>query len=796
MPVTRRALLETAATCGLLSALGLPLVPARAYEPFASSAGGGPFIIADRGVAFATIVVDANAGLWERRAAEDLAEYVHRITGVRLQAATAAAAEGPLIVVGRAALRTNPSLAAKLQRIAKSNPVVQADAIIVRRDGQRLYIAGSNDESHYFAVSWLLQHWGCRWYMPTDFGEHVPRRTTLAVDALDHVHAPPFELRHYWLSWNGDSTGADAFRHRNFMSSASLPGAGQVLDQYTAALAPPGGSHFNVPFADPATAKHVANRVDAEYAAGRDVSLAIADGLYSSDDARDRALVTQYDRYMLRPSVTDAMLTLYNNVAAILRVRHPASRAKIGGLAYANATLPPRIVRKVEPNLVMWIAPIDIDPNHAMDDPRSPPRQAYGHMVQGWTQVVDGRLAIYDYDQSMLVWRDLPNPSHHVFARDVKLYRAAGILGFGTESRGAFATTFLNLFFRGQMMWNPDADVGAMLRQFYADFYGPPRAPMAAYWTKIFTAWEATDVTEHEHPAIPAIYTPALVTALRRDLERAEALTERPRTRRMNERFGERLRFTRLGFEIIANYVEMVSAAAAFADYPAAVRAGEKAIAARLTLAGMSPIFTTRVLGPGAETAQGGAAWLAGEVQQMRDLAALTGGVKGSLVEKLPATWAFRQAEPMPQKWTYAGPEGPRGTWDTQPAVVEPTRERGWRQVRSDLYLQAQGIRAPDGGIELGHYWYQSSVSLPKLTPRTVRLMFPGLFNEAWLYINGAFVAHRPYAEPWWRTDYKFEWDVDVTGHLRAGRNVIALRGFNPHHFAGIFRRPFLYRPA
>jgi hypothetical protein len=63
----------------------------------------------------------------------------------------------------------------------------------------------------------------------------------------------------------------------------------------------------------------------------------------------------------------------------------------------------------------------------------------------------------------MLVWRDLPNPSHQAFAFAVKHYARAGILGIGTESRGATATTFLNLFLRGQLMWNPDADVPALL---------------------------------------------------------------------------------------------------------------------------------------------------------------------------------------------------------------------------------------------------------------------------------------------------------------------------------------------
>jgi len=76
-----------------------------------------------------------------------------------------------------------------------------------------------------------------------------------------------------------------------------------------------------------------------------------------------------------------------------------------------------------------------------------------------------------------------------------------------------------------------------------------------------------------------------------------------------------------------------------------------------------------------------------------------------------------------------------------------------------------------------------------------LHLMFPGLFNEAWLYVNGALVAHRNYKEPWWRTDYRFTWDVDISRYVRRGSNQIALRGFNPHHFAGMFRRPFVYRP-
>jgi hypothetical protein len=77
-----------------------------------------------------------------------------------------------------------------------------------------------------------------------------------------------------------------------------------------------------------------------------------------------------------------------------------------------------------------------------------------------------------------------------------------------------------------------------------------------------------------------------------------------------------------------------------------------------------------------------------------------------------------------------------------------------------------------------------------------VHVHFPGLFNECWLYVNGRLVGHRPMAALWWLSDYKFEWDVDLSGHLKPGVNTLAVRIHNPHHFGGMFRRPFLYRPV
>jgi hypothetical protein len=228
--------------------------------------------------------------------------------------------------------------------------------------------------------------------------------------------------------------------------------------------------------------------------------------------------------------------------------------------------------------------------------------------------------------------------------------------------------------------------------------------------------------------------------------------------------------------------------------------AGDRGLAARLELAKMNPTFTTRVVGVAAETDKSGPAWWPGEVQQYRDLAAVTDGPKGTLVTKLPLEWAFRR-DPhdtgVVSGWSHRPVD--LTWWQGRKDAGAPDGHREnpghWAMLRTDLYMQAQGVVSPDYHSYTGYAWYRTDADVPAQAGK-VHVRFPGLFNEAWLYVNGHLVAHRDYKEPWWLSDYKFEWDVDLSGHLRPGANTLAVRVYNPHHFGGLFRRPFLYRPA
>jgi len=765
-------------------------------------------VIVENGQSNAKILVSANAGNFERLAAGDLAEYIEKMAGAKIEIISTeqkitselARKDIPLFVIGSLALKENPQLQNKLDAVRKKKPVLRADAIVIKTDGNRIYLAGSNDESSCYAVAEILRRWGCRFFMPTEFGECIPEFSRLTIGEIDYAYAPPFEVRKYWISWLGDTTGKDKFMRLNMMNNEIVP-SGHALAKYTKDIAP-GGNPFRIPISERSTAEHVAAKIEKDYAAGRRITLGMEDGLYSSDSQKDKELMSlQWDKYFMTPSMTDAFMEFYNNVAEILMKKYPESNAKIGFLAYSNMTIPPvrNIVAK-EP-LVAYLAPIDIDPIHGMDDMESPPRQEYRDMMYKWSKVMQGRVVIYDYDQGMLVWRDIPNPSIASIRQDIKHYRNAGILGIDTESRGAFATTFINLYIRARLMWNSDEDVDRLIQEFYPAFYGPMAKPMSEYWNAIFKAWQDTIVTEHEHFIAPAIYTEELVDHLEKKIIEAEKIAEKISARKERTRnenlYLDRMRFTRLSFEILKNYISMVKEAATNIDYAKAVLYGEKGLAAREELTAMNGIFTTYK-----RIGERGYAWWPGEVQQYRELLQFIDGTKGSLIMKLPLEWFFMR-DPYNigrQEKFYSAPldlnywEKYKDRFDLKTRKDYPIYT--WEVVRTDLYIQAQGIRNRDRQSYTGYGWYRTEVELTQQDVEgNIRLMFPGLFNECWLYINGKPVAHRDnYRILWWFNDYRFQWDVDLTGVLKPGKNTISLCIYNPHHFGGMFRRPFIYR--
>ena len=716
------------------------------------------------------ISTELKTGSWEAKAAQDLGKYITQLTGqaTTIEATSAVPKLSALnFVVGELALRTRPQLRQQLDRVKKKNPYLRSDAVVSFREGQTIYLAGSNDDSHYFAVSKFLHEQGCRWYMPNDFGECIPKRTSLDLSQVGKTYATPFEVRRFWLAWNGDQTGHKEFAHRNFFNQdnslnpthelGNLINKEKILDRYQ--------------FGSKGFIEALAQKLSPQHAKSQNLSFGMSDAVQKIKSDRLLQLTGHLEDKFFNTKVnTDLYLNFYNDLCSELWKTNPHSRSRASFLAYINLTLPPQRFIEVAEPLICFLAPIDIDPNHSFEDRLSPERRDYLGAVQGWSEVMKKRVIIYDYDQGMLVWRDLPNPSHHVFQKDVRTYQKLGIMGFSTESRGALATTFTNTFFRGQLMWDPDFDVDRELRLFYQNFYGPLAPDLSAYWSEIYRIWQSTTTVFHEAIAIPDIYRRPSIDRLGSHLARAKS-----RSTELTPVQLKRLKFTELSFQLIDLYNRMERAAARDGDYATAVSAGRQALAAREVLTAMSPTFTTYKKYP-----EKGPAWWPGEVDYYAKLASLIDGSQGKLVKRLDLEWRFR-TDPKDV-----------GVWRQWANTREFAQ---WKVLRTDHTTRAQGLYDQEGYSPDGYAWYANSIQLTKSDVQgQIHLMFPGIFNESWLYINGKLVEWRKQKPLWWQNDYSFQWDVDLEGKLEPGVNSVFVRTRINQNPSGIFRRPFLYR--
>ena len=195
--------------------------------------------------------------------------------------------------------------------------------------GKHLLIAGTNDDSHYYAAAELLHRWGCRWYLPTEFGECIPEKPTLTVGKLDYAYAPPFEVRNYWIAWNGSTDGQQEFTRRNFMNHGVGVPIGHAIGEYVKELIPKGKTVFNVPIAEDATAEHVAKKVAPKFAEGQGHLARHGGRRLQVRLAADKELqASLHDKYFLAPSLTDAFMTLYNKVAERLAEGAPRQQVE------------------------------------------------------------------------------------------------------------------------------------------------------------------------------------------------------------------------------------------------------------------------------------------------------------------------------------------------------------------------------------------------------------------------------------------------------------------------------------
>jgi hypothetical protein len=246
------------------------------------------------------------------------------------------------------------------------------------------------------------------------------------------------------------------------------------------------------------------------------------------------------------------------------------------------------------------------------------------------------------------------------------------------------------------------------------------------------------------------IYTPQLMTKLDADLQEAERLAR-------TDREKIHVRVDRLIYQHLKEYVAMNDAEFA-GNYGAAVRAAENMQTIRKQLHAVNPFFFWYDEN-GYHSNSG--YWSVGQRTDFyRKYAELTNGQKGDLLAVLPEKVAFR-TDPF-NEGTFAGWYEPG--WST----------RGWDTVSTTRPFYDQGYRNAQGYPYIGYMWYRIDINVPQVpNGRRVILFTPAVETEAWGWVNGNLVGHRPFKESYVRP---IEMAFDVTDALVPGHNTIALR--------------------
>jgi len=461
-------------------------------------------LLAEAGQTGYAVVVAADAAAPEKTAAAELAAYLKKITGAEFAIMPRADAAGrPVIAVGPGAAAT---VAPDLDLSKAGEHGLGDDGIVLESVGKNLVLtgaAGATRGTIYAVYEFLERACGVRWWTPT--AETVPSRPTLAVTLEPTRYVPPFVYREAF---------GTAIRPYAYETTEEVPLFAVRTRQngHGPKIPPAWGGHYNLigwchtfyPLMPPEKyfkdhpdwySEINGNRVhekaqlcmsneDMLAELSRNVLAAIRKapdaGMISVSQndwegncqcARCRAL----DEAGGSPSTS--LLSGINRVAEAVEQEFPGFLVET--LAYQYTRKPPTTIRPRD-NVVVRLAVIERSAAHPLEHEIN---HSLEQDLRAWS-AIKPRLYVWDYTAN-LKNPFTPEPRAFVFGPDLRLYRRMGAISvFCEHNHGSSPISDfdeLHTWLLSKLMWNPDQDDRALIREFLDGYYGPAGRALAEY---------------------------------------------------------------------------------------------------------------------------------------------------------------------------------------------------------------------------------------------------------------------------------------------------------------------------
>jgi len=454
--------------------LAMSIGPAAAAEP----AKGLP--LAEGGRALVPVAISAKASKGTKAVAAELARHLGRIAGAKFEVAVGDGSAG--IVLGTLAEFPDPALDKPLEVRGGSDG---KEAFAIRTDARRLRLIGATDLGVSHAAFALLESLGCRWFFEAPEWEVVPSTPVLQID-LHRDDRPVILARRIWFGGGFFDHGPDsrpardyaAWARHNRMAQSFAVNCGHAwqaviadnkaaFDEHPEYFALVGGKRGGEQFcvSNPAV-RRMATRWALDYfkknPAADMVSVETSDGGGQCECEACAKL----------GGISDRVFGLANEVGRAVAKEHPGKQ--VGLYAYNEHSEPPAFA--LEPNVYVQLT---------AGFTRG--RYSFAELVELWPKKCKN-MGFYEYF-SVWPWDfdQFPGGRANDLAylrKQIALYAARGATSLDCESSGNWGLHGRGYYIANKLMWDPKADVAALLADFYEKAFGPAAAPMKRYYER------------------------------------------------------------------------------------------------------------------------------------------------------------------------------------------------------------------------------------------------------------------------------------------------------------------------
>lgn len=428
------------------------------------------------------------------------------------------------------------------------------DSFLIQAEPGRLTLRGGGDRGTLYSVYDVLETAGCRWFLPGPDGELVPQIAMLQLSEGKSIHTPAFYQREISSPGGPGMSHADIVdwevknrlnRDFNLRREAGWAERGgfiqwQWIAHNYAFILPPdenfekhpewfalykgrrvklGKESANICTTNPEVIDYFADFIImwfADHPDGSVFPLSPPDGLIRWCECPE-CLKLGGKNFTAGPegSMSRRHITFTNAIARKVGARFPDRKILL--LAYQNFVDPVGDMR-MEPNVV--VQPVNYGAfGKSMLDPANKRQR---ERFEGWRSISDpksGTPGIWDYlllqVDSLSGPRLTPLPLWRVMTENIRfLHGLDGRYYFTQAGPTSDVNPFL-FYATARMLWNPEGDLEALLKDFCSGFYGAAGDDMLAYWKLLADAEARSDWNPATWPEITLpsskVFTPEVL---------------------------------------------------------------------------------------------------------------------------------------------------------------------------------------------------------------------------------------------------------------------------------------------